>query len=472
MAVNKKIIKASLWNIIGTFLLKAMSFLSVPIFTRLMTPEDYGYISTYTTYISFIGIVVGLGMNTAIFNARMDFENRFNEFNSSIIKAALLVCACELIVANALAQWVCEPLGLTRGYLNIIFIISFAEYVVSSYYKINTVDFKFKKNIIFSVLNSIMNLSLSIVFILALNNDILGKLIGQSAFISCLAICFFYLIAFKRANVFKLSDVKYSVKVGIPNIFHHFSQLIMSQSDRIMILHYINATATAKYSVVYTYALVIQMLWNAVNEVWVPWLYRKLKVGASIQILSISKIYLTVFAVISAICILIMPDFMFIVAPKSYDDAKSIISIVILATFFLYLYSFFVNLELFHKKNQYTALATFIAAAVNIVGNAILIPIFGYKAAAFTTLISYMVLMLVHYIITDKVLKVNIYPIRFFAPQTLFVCLIAIITNIFLDKIIVRYAILSILVISMGGVLIKNKALVKNVINEIRNKKG
>lgn len=83
-----------------------------------------------------------------------------------------------------------------------------------------------------------------------------------------------------------------------------------------------------------------------------------------------------------------------------------------------------------------------------------------------------MVLMLVHYIITDKVLKVNIYPIRFFAPQTLFVCLIAIITNIFLDKIIVRYAILSILVISMGGVLIKNKALVKNVINEIRNKKG
>lgn len=471
VAINSKIIKASVWNIIGTFLLKAISFLSVPIFTRLMSQDDYGYISTYTTYISFMGIVVGLGLNTAIFNARMDFEDRFNDYNSSIIKAAGVVCVSEVIIANLISSWICPPLGLNRLYLNLIIAISFAEYVVNSYYKINTVDFKFKKNVVFSILNSLFNISLSTFFILLFNDDILGKLLGQSLFIVVLALVVFYLIAFKRANTFKLSDVQYSLKVGIPNIFHQFSQLIMSQSDRVMILHFISAAATAKYSVVYTYALVIQMLWNAINEVWVPWLYRKIKIGANEVIIKYSKYYVMIFAILAGICMLIMPDFMFILAPDSYSDSKDIISIVILATFFLYLYSFFVNLELYHKKNLFTAIATLFAALVNIIGNAILIPMFGYKAAAYTTLGAYLFLMLIHYLITDRILKINIYSISFFAPYSAFVCIMAIIANSLLEAPVIRWGIVFVIIFIGLLYIKKNFVYISRAIKEIRSKK-
>ena len=58
----------------GIFLLKAMAFITVPIMTRLMSPKDYGIVSTYATYISFLGIIIGLCLNTASTNARIDFS--------------------------------------------------------------------------------------------------------------------------------------------------------------------------------------------------------------------------------------------------------------------------------------------------------------------------------------------------------------------------------------------------------------
>lgn len=445
--LKNKILSASIWNFVGTFLLKAIAFIVVPILTRIMEPSDYGIVTTYATYISFLGIVIGLCLNTASTNARIDFSNRYDEYNSSVLKASTCIFVVEIIIANIIQPVLTKTLEISRLYLNIVFIIAYAEYVVNTYYKINAVDFKFKENLRCSVTNAVSSIVLSVIFITNFDNDILARLIAQGAFVFFMAIVIYYLIAFRRANCFVTDDITYALKIAIPNIIHQGSSMIMSQSDRVIILSLCGAVSVAKYSVVYNFGLIMQMVWNAMNEVWVPWLYRALYDKKNERIVHMSKIYLYVFTYFTSIAMLIIPDCMIIFAPSSYFDAKSIIPVVILATYFIFIYSFFANVEIYNKKNKYMAIATSIASVINIIGNAIFIPVYGYKAAAYTTLAAYFILMIMHYCLLTFLIKNKIYSFTMFMVPIVYIVGISIYVSVFIYNACARYICLGIIVI-------------------------
>ena len=202
--LRNKIVSASIWNFIGTFLLKSIAFISVPILTRIMSQSDYGMISTYATYISFLGMLIGLSLNTASTNARIDFADRYDDYNSSVIKASLIVFFCEICVANCIFELIKTPLQVSRLYMNMIFCIAYAEYIINTYYKINTVDFKFKSNLKISITNALSSIILSVLFILQFQNDIFARLLGQGLFACVIAVILFYLIGIKRSSHFEL----------------------------------------------------------------------------------------------------------------------------------------------------------------------------------------------------------------------------------------------------------------------------
>lgn len=465
---NNKIFTASLWNFAGTFLLKTVTFVSIPIFTRILSPYDYGIVSTYTTYVSFLGIVIGLSLNTATANARIDFAERFNDFNASIIKASFLIFIVELILGNVFCSLIEDKLSLNKFYLNIIFFISYAEYVVNTYYKINTVDFQFKSNMKISVSNALVSVILSICLIDWMENDITAKLIGQGVFLFCIAVLLFVHIGFIKSREFMVSDINYAKKIALPNIFHQISQLIMSQSDRVIILNMCNAVTAAKYSVVYSFGLIMQMAWNAVNEVWVPWLYRELYASNHDHIVKLSKAYVYLFTFVSGIAMLIAPDFMIFLAPESYLEATNIISPIILATYFMFLYSFFVNIEIYNKKNKYMAISTLIAAIANIAGNCVLIPVFGYKAAAYTTLFSYILLMILHYMFLTYLFRLNIYRITMFVFPIIFMIVMTVISLLTLEMPAVRYLAVLCVFLAGGRWGLAEKAYIKEFINSVK----
>ena len=459
---NKTVLKAGALNFVGTFLLKGITYISVPIFTRIMDPVDYGYVSTYTTYIAFLVIIVGLSLNTATANARIDFDNRFDDYNSSIIKTSFVIFIIEWVICNLLFGVIGPLLSINRTHLNIVLVIAFSEYIVNSYYKINTVDFKFKENLKVSISNAIISLVLSVTLVTLLNQDITAKLVGQGAFVFFVAVILLIYLGFIKSKEYQYTDVLYALRFAIPNIFHQISQLIMSQSDRVIILNLCGAVEAAKYSVVYNFGLIIQMIWNAINEVWVPWLYRQLFSKKYELIIKLSKIYILIFTFGTCLLMLIAPDLMAILAPESYFDAKPIIAPIVLAVYFIFIYSFFVNIEIYNKKNKYMAIFTVIAAVVNICGNYLLIPIYGYQAAAYTTLASYILLAGLHFLLSTYILKINIYKASTFLPSIIMAIAVDILSFIFLENYIIRYCFVLCLII-VGIVFTMKK---KNVITE------
>ena len=87
----------------------------------------------------------------------------------------------------------------------------------------------------------------------------------------------------------------------------------------------------------------------------------------------------------------------------AYQEAVWIIPPLAATVVVIFFYQHFVNVEFYFEESKMTSYASAGAALMNIGLNFLLIPVFGYLAAGYTTLASYMLFAVIHYIFMKKV---------------------------------------------------------------------
>ena len=100
---------------------------------------------------------------------------------------------------------------------------------------------------------------------------------------------------------------------------------------------------------------------------------------------------------------------------------------------------------MYYKKTIYVSIGTMVAAVVNIILNYIFIPKYGFVAAGYTTLASYIILMVVHCMITLKVMKVNIYNNSYLFGALIVTTLAALGITFMFGKVLLRFLLITLL---------------------------
>ena len=111
--------------------------------------------------------------------------------------------------------------------------------------------------------------------------------------------------------------------------------------------------------------------------------------------------------------ILIMPEILLALGGKEYMEAKFILLPIALGAIYQFLYTLFVNIEQLQKKTLSMSIATVVTAIINCISNFIFINKFGYIAAAYTTVASYMILLAIHMGIVYKMGYSRVYDYKF-----------------------------------------------------------
>ena len=105
---GKKALKAGLGYTVGNMLVKGLSFLAIPLFARLMTVEDFGIYSTFSSYVMIMTVLAGFTLHTSVRNAKLDYDERTGSYCSSVtllvIGNSLLLLALSLVFAAPLAR--------------------------------------------------------------------------------------------------------------------------------------------------------------------------------------------------------------------------------------------------------------------------------------------------------------------------------------------------------------------------------
>ena len=159
------------------------------------------------------------------------------------------------------------------------------------------------------------------------------------------------------------------------------------------------------YNLAYSISLIMTMFNNALLQTIEPWIYRKLKENKATDIAQVAYPCFFLIAGLNILLIMFAPEAIAIFAPASYQEAIWTVPSVALSVFFMFLYTFFATFEFYYEKTQYIAGATVGGALLNIGLNYICIQKFGYIAAGYTTLFSYMLFALLHYYFMRKICK-------------------------------------------------------------------
>ena len=414
-SLGKKALKAGTWYTICTFILKGLAFITMPIFSRIMSVDDVGIYANYVSWIGILTAITTLDLFNSVNLAHYEFgESRIYEYLSSSAVAGSVVTAVLYFIAYILRDSVMEWLEISEYMLHVMFIYFLVSPAVSLLHAKFRVAMQYKYTIITSLIPAITSVLLGLVLVLVSSDEdkLNGRVTGYYG-VWIVASVGIYIYVLLRGRTVKWKYIRFALTVAAPLVVHTMANTILSSSDRIMIKKLCGNTDTAYYAIAYSCAMVISILWQSVNQAWSPWCFEKMHNGEEKDIIKVAKPIILLFSGGVMLIILMAPELLYLMGGKKYVHAIYVVPPVMLGYVAQMLYTLYVNIEYFHKKQKQIMVGTLIAAAINIILNLIFIPIFGYVAAAYTTLAGYISLLLIHYLFVRKMGKHGIYNMKF-----------------------------------------------------------
>lgn len=458
-------VKASLWFLICGFLQKGISMLTTPIFTRIMTDAEYGRFTVYNSWLGIVQIIVSLNLAAGVYTRGL-VKNELDQdrFSSSMLGLSTICILAWSLIYAVFFKTINELLGLSTMLMVAMLIETWAHAAYQFWSNRERVHYRYKKLVALTLAYVILRPLLGVVLVLQTQTDhqVEARVLATVGVNVALFTGLYFSITLKGKHFFDKEYWLYALKFNIPLVPHYLSQIVLNQSDRLMINSICGPEEAAYYSVAYTIAMVLQILNNSVSATMNPWIYKTIKKGEHDKIGPVSYAVLLMIGLLNVAVILVAPEVLQILAPGRYQVAVWVIPPVTVSVYFMFLYNLFATFEYYYEKTHYVATATTVGAVLNIMLNALLIPKFGFIAAGYTTLFCYVLYSFAHYCFMRKVCNeymngYKVYNAQIIVALGMGLLILAALIMMLYNTVLIRY----VLLLSLGVLaIVKRKFLI------------
>ena len=389
-----------------SILQKGISMITVPIFTRLLSTDEYGVYSIYLSWLNILTVFTSLNLYYGVFNnAMLKYEDDRDRYTSSMQGLVTVVTSGVFIVYLLGRKVFNNLLGLSTIFVLLMFIEMLVTPSLQFWSARQRFDYKYKTLAGITLVKSVLNPVVGIIAVLLSRDKALARVASVVAVevIFCGSIMVYQYI--KGKSFYVKEYWKYSCEFSLPLIPHYLAGSILNQGDRVMIDNMVGKSAVGIYSVAYNVGMLMQIFTNAINSAFTPWMYTSLRDKKYKEIKRVSNLLLLIMAGLVWILMAFAPEVVSIFASEVYYDAVYVIPPIAASVYFIFMYVLFSNLEFYFEKTKFIMLASIGAAILNIFLNMIFISGFGYLAAGYTTLASYIVYCFSHFIFSLLVCK-------------------------------------------------------------------
>lgn len=441
-------VKASLWSAICSFMQKGISMITMPIFTRLLTTEQYGLYTVYQSWYSVISIFATLNLSAGVFyNGMVKYEGDRARYTSAMQGLTTVVTACLFVIYLVLHAFWNEFFGISSLLMIAMFIELFFVPAYQLWAAKQRFDYAYKQLIVFTTVIAVMSPLIGVITVLSTDYKAEARVLSYVGVQICVGFVLYIYNLIHGRTLYVKKYWHFALAFNIPLIPHYLSMSILAQADRIMISQMVGTSEAAIYGVAYNISQLMILVTTAISSSFNPYSYKALKAEKYDKIKKSANLLLLLVAGAVAFMACFGPELIKIFATEEYYDARWIIPPVSLSVYFVFLYPLFSNVEFYFEKNKFVTVASTVGAMLNLILNYFAIPIFGYIAAGYTTLICYIMFVVAHYICYLKVLDekapgVQVYDMKYII--FLSISLVAFVLNIvfFYDLIIIRYGVI------------------------------
>lgn len=340
--------KAGIWFTICGFAQRGLSFITTPIFTRIMTTQQYGVVSVYNSWEQVLLILCSLNLFYGGFNNGMrDYKNQRNMYVSTVQGLITIITAIWFVVYLAGQRFWNQVLEMDTYLVVILFIQIVAQSSLLLWSGKERFEFKYKSLVAITFANTAFGAILPIFTILLSNKDNAAevKIITHACVVILFGGGLYIYNLLKGKKFFERRIWKDAFQFNLPLLPHYLSTMILNQADRIMISKMVGSSEAGIYSVAYSASMILNILVTSINNAFAPWIYEKLD---SNSFKDIKKVANTMFAGIALILMLLIafaPECIELFAGAKYSDAVKIIPSVATSLYFIFMYQIFANVE-------------------------------------------------------------------------------------------------------------------------------
>ena len=386
---NRLLLKTSFWYTLSNFLTHGIAFITIPIFTRLMSKAEYGDFSVYSNWQQILVIICGVEVQATMNRARFDFQKKeeLDAYTTSSLFLSTLVTSSFLILYLLFPGFFDSWFLIKREYMTIMFAYLYTLPAVSMFLMRQRIVYRYKLSAAYSITVTVVSSLAALALVLTIQSDrILGRIIGQYT-LPIVAGAVFYVAFLCRSRTIRKKYLTYALRMGLPLVFTYLASRILLTSDTIVLKHMCSAEEVSSLSVAHSAAQIIMLLVQALNIAWAPWFYDMLKIKEYPNIRKVYALYLWGVTAFTLCVLLAGPEVITVLGGEKYKDALYLLPPYVLCGIFTAFTSSFGNLETYNKKPEISAVLTGIVAALNV---------------CYATVICQVLLVVLHYIFTRK----------------------------------------------------------------------
>lgn len=417
--------RSSLYFTATNLIAKAASFLFTPVFTRLLTPDEYGTYSLFSSYLSVAIVIVTLEIpGNVIMRA---FQKKRGLENLCTVTAAA--------IPFVLALPCVAVIGAVRGGLDFPFAYTALAFSLISVSFINLYTstckflYRWRAPFFIAVLQSVVTPAAAVILI---RSEALGEYenavlkIVTGSIISALIALILFSVSLTRASreargagmnfssymSFAKELYKTLLSLCLPLLPYYASVMVISQADKLLISHYLGKEALGKYSLAYSAGIALTAVTGGIMSALCPWIMRKVRAGdfSSVRraLGAITDLALPAIVIFLAAA----PEIFGILAPKSYLSALPVLFISAAIPLPLALCGCLCSIAVAKEKTGGILLSGIFSATLAAILDFYLIGQSALYVPSLITAASYTVLMLlaaasVKRILTESAINVN-----------------------------------------------------------------
>lgn len=468
----KKFIEFAFGNGIALIL----GFISSPIITRLVIPEEFGKFSMFNTITNLILILVMLGLDQSYvrFFYEEDEEVRGNLLTKSIkypLVVNLFISLILIIFYKPMSEII---IGRYSYFVIILLIIQNTFSLINRFAcLVIRMEQKGKTYSLIQVLTKLFYIIFVLLLFKIFDRDYRTLVVAttlSTVVVSIIAVMVEKKQWFSHKNNSKLkTSTKELFLFGIPLILATSISWVFQSTDRLFISAYSGYTELGIYSSAFSIVALLNAVQGTFTTFWVPIANEKYqKDHNDIKFFGDINAIISLIMLLTATCLITSKDLIILLLGPKYRDAAFIFPFLVFMPIMYTISETTVIGINFKKKTKYHIYIAVISAITNLIGNYILVPYMGAKGAAISTGLSYVVFFIIRTIISKKLYYVN-YNLKKFSICTIFMIILSIYASLYSFNVIM----LLLGIITFIVILISYRYTIYNILHsfKVSNKK-
>ncbi|MFH1282532.1 MAG: oligosaccharide flippase family protein [bacterium] len=398
MGLSEKNIRNIFIYTVPKFAAFGISIITLPIFTRLLTPQDYGIITMAALLPSILVGIFSCALQGSAqrfyFEYRADAE-KINAFYTSLQLYLFTACVLSTIFVIFFKDFLSGIIFGSRAYGHAVlvsYIATFFNTIIQFYLIIYQNREHAKEFAFFSIFQTFVTISVSLSLVWIFKFSYIGMLYGtlSGSSIVCLALLFHFnrKVSFQFNTKILLENIRYGIQI-VPKTMMGFVNRFF---DKYVLNMLLSLSSVGIFSIgqniCNTVFLFMNTIWAAIQ----PVVYREIFDNGAEGAQKAGRLF-TIYAYIALAPVILLivfaEEIVMILAPSSYYGAINIM-IVILGGIATNVFGTFMTVQFAYTKKVYLSFPIMVSSAiVNILSNIVLISHFGVMGAAGAIIITY-----------------------------------------------------------------------------------